>query len=108
MSYDLSEKFNDFKIPEEVLEQAKIGLITMPKNMLKMVLFAGENKLTNQDIDYWMAVKPERQPDESSSAYKARQKFQSALAKYCVDLMTKSVIEKAGLISHVSFLRSAM
>ena len=82
MSYYLSEKFNDFKIPEEVLEQAKIGLITMPKNMLKMVLFAGETKLTNQDIDYWMAVKPERQPDESSSAYKARQKFQSALAKY--------------------------
>lgn len=82
MSYDLSEKFNDFKIPAEVMEQVKMGLITMPKNMLKMVLFAGENKLTNQDIDYWMTIKPERQPDESMSVYKARQKFQSALAKY--------------------------
>jgi hypothetical protein len=82
MSYDLSEKFNDFKIPEEVMEQTKTGLITMPKNMLKMMLFASENKLTNQDIDYWMAVKPGRQSDESLSDYKARQKFQSALAKY--------------------------
>ena len=82
MSYELSEKFNDFKIPEEVHEQVKMGLITMPKNMLKMVLFAGENKLTNENIDYWMAIKPERQSDESMSVYKARQKFQSALAKY--------------------------
>lgn len=82
MSYNLSEKFNDFKIPEDILGQVKMGLITIPKNMLKMVLFAGENKLTNQDIDYWMAIKPERQSEEDFSAYKARQKFQSSLVKY--------------------------
>jgi len=82
MSYELLEKFDTFKIPEEVKAQMELGLITMPKNMLKMVLFAGENNLTNENIDYWMAIKPERQSDESFANYKARQKFQSALAKY--------------------------
>lgn len=82
MSYDLSEKFNDFKIPKEVLEQIKTGLITVPKNMLKTILFAGENKLTNYDIDYWVAVKPKRQSDENLPTYKARRKFQNALTKY--------------------------
>jgi hypothetical protein len=82
MSYDLSEKFNDFKIPKEVLEQVKMDLITMPKNMLKTMLFASENNLINENIDYWMSIKPHRQSDESMLAYKARQKFQSALIKY--------------------------
>jgi hypothetical protein len=82
MSYELLEKFTDFKIPENVLEQTKNGLITMPKNILKMMLFAGENNLINENIDYWMSIKPERQLGESFVDYKARQKFQSALAKY--------------------------
>lgn len=82
MSYELLEKFDKFKIPEEVNAQVKMGLITMPKNMLKMILFAGENKLTNENIDYWMSIKPERQSDESFAEYKTRQKFQGALAKY--------------------------
>ena len=82
MSYELLEKFDTFKIPEEVIAQVKMGLITMPKNMLKVILFAGENNLTNENIDYWMSIKPERQPDENFVEYKLRQKFQSALAKY--------------------------
>lgn len=82
MSYELLEKFDKFKVPVEVMNQVEMGLITMPKNMLKMMLFAGENNLTNENIDYWMAVKPERQSDESFTDYKVRQKFQSALAKY--------------------------
>ena len=82
MSYELLEKFDTFKIPEEVIAQVKMGLITMPKNMLKVILFAGENNLTNENIDYWMSIKPERQPDENFVEYKLRQKFQNALAKY--------------------------
>ena len=82
MSYELLEKFDKFKIPEEVNAQVKVGLITMPKNMLRVMLFAGENNLTNENIDYWMSIKPERQSDESLTEYKLRQKFQSALAKY--------------------------
>ena len=82
MSYELLEKFDKFKIPEEVNAQVKMGLITMPKNMLRMILFAGENNLTNENIDYWMSIKSERQSDESFAEYKLRQKFQGALAKY--------------------------
>jgi hypothetical protein len=82
MSYELLEKFDQFRIPEEVNAQVKMGLITMPKNMLRIMLFAGENNLTNENIDYWMSIKSERQPDESFAEYKSRQKFQSALAKY--------------------------
>jgi len=82
MSYELLEKFDQFKIPEEVATQVKMGLITMPKNMLKVMLFAGENNLTNTNIDYWMSIKSERQSDESFAEYKLRKKFQSALVKY--------------------------
>lgn len=82
MSYELLEKFDKFKVPVEVMNQVEMGLITMPKNMLKMMLFAGENNLTNENIDYWMAVKPERQSDENFTDYKVRQKFQNALVKY--------------------------
>jgi hypothetical protein len=82
MSYELLEKFTDFKIPENVLAQIKNDLITMPKNMLKTMLFASENSLINENIDYWMSIKPKRQPGENFVDYKTRQKFQSALAKY--------------------------
>jgi hypothetical protein len=82
MSYELLEKFTDFKIPENVLAQIKNDLITMPKNMLKTMLFASENSLINENIDYWMSIKPKRQLGENFVDYKTRQKFQSALAKY--------------------------
>jgi hypothetical protein len=82
MSYELLEKFTDFKIPENVLAQIKNDLITMPKNMLKTMLFASENSLINENIDYWMSIKPKRQLGENFVDYKTRQKFQSALTKY--------------------------
>lgn len=82
MSYELLEKFNAFEIPTEIVSQVEMGFITMPKNMLKTVLFAGKNNLTNGDIDYWMSIRPERQSDESFVDYKLRQKFQSVLAKF--------------------------
>lgn len=94
MSYELLEKFDKFKIPEEVATQVKMGLITMPKNMLKVMLFAGENNLTNANIDYWMSIKSKRQSDENFVEYKSRQKFQKALIKYRPYLYDYSEYEK--------------
>jgi hypothetical protein len=76
MSYELSTKFAEFIIPE------KYKGITIPKNQFKMMLFSTENKISNQDIDYWMAIGPKRQSDETFTDYKDRQKFQQAIVKH--------------------------
>lgn len=82
MSYELLEKFTNTVIPNEMKDSMKRGLITLSRNMIKMMLFAHDNNITNENIDYWMSFGPQRQESESFAEYKDRQKFQSALAKY--------------------------
>jgi hypothetical protein len=82
MSYELLKKFTDTVIPEEMKSAIKSGFITMPRNLVKMVLFTKDSQIKNEDVDYWMSFGPARQQDETFIEYKQRQKFQKALTKY--------------------------
>jgi hypothetical protein len=88
MSYELAQKFADFKIPSEF----KRGFGS-PK-FIKMMLFANEVQLTNDNIDYYMACPPKRMEDESYDDMKVRTRFANALLKYRSKLYDYSVYEE--------------
>jgi hypothetical protein len=77
MSYELLEKFTKCVIPDNMPVNPNL-----PKNKLKALIFARDNNIKNENIDYWMAISPIRQKDELFDEYKERQKFQKALTKY--------------------------
>lgn len=85
MSYELAQKFADFKIPSEY--RRNHGSI----NFIKVMMFASEVNLTNDNIDYYMNVPPRRQEDESYDDMKTRNKFANALLKYRAQLYDYSV-----------------
>jgi hypothetical protein len=87
MSYELAQKFADFKIPSEF----KRGYGST--NFIKMMLFANEVQLTNDNIDYYMNIPPQRQEDESYEDMKVRGRFSKALLKYRSKLYDYSVYE---------------
>jgi hypothetical protein len=76
MSYELAQKFADFKIPSEF--KRGYGAI----NFIKTMMFASSVELTNDDIDYYMACPPYRMEDESYDDMKLRTKFAKMLLKY--------------------------
>jgi hypothetical protein len=57
-------------------------------------MFANENQITNDDIDYYMNINPQRQEDETVEQMKSRGKFSQALYKYRAHLYDYSVYEK--------------
>jgi hypothetical protein len=81
MSYNLPQKFNEYKLPDEIKVAIQSKSLLLTENKAKMLLFA-ESNISNEDIDYWMAIKPKRDQDESFDDYKTRQKFQRNLIKY--------------------------
>ena len=87
MSYELAQKFADFKIPSEF----KRGYGAT--NFIKMMLFANEVQLNNDVIDYYMACPPYRMEDESYDDMKARTRFANALLKYRSKLYDYSFYE---------------
>ena len=87
MSYELAQKFADFKIPSEF--KRGYGAI----NFIKMMLFASSVDLSNDDIDYYMACPPKRMEDESYDDMKSRTRFANALLKYRSHLYDFSVYE---------------
>lgn len=82
--FNLHEAYDGFKLPDALLGLIKQTGKTMfgSKNFTKMVLFANQFSLNNDDIDYWMGLKPERSQEENYDGYKMRQRFQKALLKY--------------------------
>jgi hypothetical protein len=85
MSYELAQKFADFKIPSEF----KRGYGSL--NFIKTMMFASSVDLTNDDIDYYMACPPRRMEDESYEDMKSRTKFAKMLLKYRSRLYDYSV-----------------
>jgi hypothetical protein len=81
--YELAQKFADFKVPNDFRKT----------NFIKMMLFANETKLTNDDIDYYMSIPPRRQEDESYEDMKQRNKLANAMLKYRSQLYDYSVYE---------------
>jgi len=88
MSYELAQKFADFKIPSEF----KRGYGAT--NFIKMMMFASSVELTNDNIDYYMACPPHRMEDESYEDMKLRTRFANALLKYRSKLYDYSVYEE--------------
>jgi hypothetical protein len=92
MRYELAKQFSEFKLPEEI----KMAVMQMRGsfNFAKAMVFADQVKLTNDDIDYFMAMRPRRQEDESYDDMKTRSKFSKALLKYRSYLYDYSVYNK--------------
>jgi hypothetical protein len=92
MRYELAKQFSEFKLPEEI----KMVVMQMRGsfNFAKAMMFADQVKLTNDDIDYFMAMKPQRQEDESHDDMKLRSKLSKALLKYRSYLYDYSVYNK--------------
>jgi len=95
MSYELAQKFAAFEIPADIRSAHKAGMqLVGSLGFTKMMMFANENQITNDDIDYYMDRAPRRMEDESKEDMKMRGKFSNALYKYRAYLYDYSVYEK--------------
>jgi len=95
MSYELAQKWAEFEIPKDIKAAYKAGVqLVGSLGFTKMMMFANENQITNDDIDYYMNIKPQRQEDETIEQMKSRGKFSQALYKYRAYLYDYSVYEK--------------
>jgi len=95
MRYELAEIFAKYSIPEEVKQAQKSGAQLIGSlGFTKMMMFANELQLTNEDIDYFMNQKPQRNEDETPEQFRQRSKFSKALLKYRPHLYDYSVYNK--------------
>jgi hypothetical protein len=95
MRYELAKQFSEFKLPDEVKQAARSGVqLVGSLNFTKVMMFANEVQLTNDDIDYFMNMRPQRSEDESYDDMKMRGKFSKALLKYRPHLYDYSTYNK--------------
>jgi hypothetical protein len=95
MSYELAQKYADFQIPKEIKQAYKSGVqLVGSLGFTKIMMFANENQITNDDIDYYMNQKAMRGEDETFEEYKQRSRFANVLYKYRKYLYDYSVYEK--------------
>ena len=95
MSYELAKKFAEFDLPADVKSAYKAGMPLIGSlAFTKMMMFVNENNINNNDIDYFMALRPMRGEDETFEDFKSRSKFAKALLKYRAYLYDYSVYEK--------------
>lgn len=79
----LAKLFSNYKVPKEVYEAQKMGMAMIgSKNFTKIILFANEVQLNNDDIDFWCHQKPQRQEGELYENYRSRLKLQHFLDKF--------------------------
>jgi len=84
MVTELAQKFADYKLPSDY---------RVRNHFVKLMVFANENQLNNDAIDYYMACPPRRMEDESYEAMQVRTRFAQKLAKYRAYLYDYSVYE---------------
>jgi len=95
MRYELAEQFTDYKLKDEIMSAYKAGVQLIGSlKFTKMMMFANEVKLTNDDIDYFASLKPRQNEDETPEQFRQRSKFAKALIKYRPHLYDYSVYEK--------------
>ena len=95
MRYELAEQFTNYKLKDEIMSAYKAGVqLVGSLKFTKMMMFANEVKLTNDDIDYFMSFRVTRTEDETSESFRQRSKFAKALLKYRPHLYDYSVYEK--------------
>jgi len=79
----LAKLFSNFKDPEPFRKNPKQNEYVLgSKNFTKMVMFAIETQLDNNDIDFWCHQLPKRSSEESYESYKQRMIFTKLLNKY--------------------------
>jgi hypothetical protein len=93
MSLELAQKYAEFKIPAELKERMKVGFGFGSRKFTKMMLFANEVELTNDNIDYYMNCVPRRMEDESYDNMQLRTRFANDLLKYRAQLYDYSIYE---------------
>jgi len=84
MVSELAQKFADYKLPSEYKVRT---------NFVKTLVFAHENQINNDAIDYYMAYPSRRMEDESYEDMKVRTRFAQKLLKYRAYLYDYSVYE---------------
>jgi hypothetical protein len=95
MRYELAQQFAEYQLPKEIKDAFKQGMQMIGSlKFTRMMMFANEVQLTNDDIDYFMNMKPQRSEDESYEDMKARGRFSKALLKYRPHLYDYSVYNK--------------
>ena len=95
MRYELAQRFAEYQIPAEIKSAYKSGTQLIGSlGFTKMMLFANEVQLTNDDVDYFMNMRPQRSEDESYEDMKVRGRFSKALLKYRPHLYDYSVYNK--------------
>lgn len=91
MSFELANKYAEFQLPKETKDIiVKRGLSL---SAAKIAMFTDIENVTNDDIDYYMSLKPARREDESYEDYRNRRKFQKVLVKRRTLLYDYSVYE---------------
>jgi len=95
MRHELAEQFAEYDLPAETKQMWKAGMQLIGSlGFTKMMMFANEVQLTNDDIDYFMNQKPHRSEDETPEQFRIRSKFSKALLKYRPHLYDYSVYNK--------------
>lgn len=91
---ELAQQFAEFKLKDEIMSAWKAGLpLVGSLGFTKMMMFANEVQLTNDDIDYFVSCPPRRMEDESYDDMKVRTRFTQKLNKYRPHLYDYSVYE---------------
>ena len=92
---ELAEQFADYKLKDEIMSAYREGVqLVGSLKFTKMMMFANEVKLTNDDIDYFASLRPMQNEDETPETFRQRSKFAKALLKYRPHLYDYSVYEK--------------
>ena len=92
---ELAQQFAEFQVPAEVKQAYRAGMQLIGSlGFTKMMMFANEVQLTNDDVDYFVSIPPRRMEDESYEDMKARTQFTKKLNKYRPHLYDYSVYEK--------------
>ena len=95
MRYELAQQFAEYQLPKEIKDAFKQGMQMIGSlGFTKMMMFANQVQLTNDDIDYFVSMPPRRMEDESYEDMKVRTRFTQKLNKYRQHLYDYSVYEK--------------
>jgi len=79
MNFELANQYAAFELPVEMKKTIRANNLSL--SAAKMGIFADNVNLSNDDIDNYMALKPERMEDESFEDYKNRRVFVKHLFK---------------------------
>jgi len=94
MRYELAKEFAEFDLPKDVKAAYKAGMPLIGSlGFTKMMMFANQVQLTNDDIDYFVSMPPRRMEDESYEDMRLRGRFTQKLNKYRPYLYDYSVYE---------------